>query len=67
MQDISIILEHVDFLDVSNGGNVEFLQCGLEFSVVSLGCGLGFLDDFTSGGTFAACIANASYASVARV
>lgn len=55
VQDVSILLEHVDLLNTTDGGNVELLECRLEFSVVSLGCGLGLFDDFTSGGTFSAC------------
>jgi hypothetical protein len=62
MQYISIILEHVDFLNTSNGGNVQFLECGLEFSVVSLGGCLGLLDNFTSGSSFSACPSNPSAA-----
>jgi hypothetical protein len=56
VQYIPIILEHVDLLDVSYGGNVQLLECSLEFPVVSLRSGLGLLDHFTSGCTFASCI-----------
>jgi hypothetical protein len=54
MQYISIIFKHVDLFNTSHCGDVQFLECSLEFSIISLGSGLGFLDDFTSGCSFSA-------------
>jgi hypothetical protein len=56
VQYISIILEHVDLLDVSYGRNIQLFERSLEFPVVSLGSGLGLFDHFTSGCTFASCM-----------
>jgi len=55
VQDISIILEHVDLLDTRDSGNVQLLQSSLELSVISLRRSLRLLDDFTSGSSFSAC------------
>jgi len=56
MQYISIIFKHINLFDTSYSGNIELLESGLEFSVISLRSGLGFFDDFTSGCSFSAYI-----------
>jgi hypothetical protein len=52
VQDVSIILEHVDLLNTTDGSNVKLLQSSLKLSVISLRSGLRLLDDLTSGSSF---------------
>ena len=54
MQDVSILLEHVDLLDTGDGLDTELFEGGLDLSVVSLGSGHRLLDDLSSGGTLTA-------------
>jgi len=58
MQNITILLEHVDLLDTGDRLDCELLQRRLQFPVVPLRSGDGFFDDFSARGTFAACIAS---------
>lgn len=55
MQNVAILLEHVDLLNTSDGLNTELLESGLELSVVTLRGGDRLLDDLSSRSTFAAC------------
>ena len=52
MKYISIIFKHVDLLNTGDLSDIQFLECCLEFSVISLGRCLGLFDDFTSGSSF---------------
>lgn len=55
MQNIAILLEHVDLLNTGDGLNTELLKSRLELSVVTLrGCDR-LLDDLSSGSTLATC------------
>lgn len=50
MDDVSVFLEHVDFLNSLDGLNVHLLEGGLELLVVGTG-GLMDLLDLTAGST----------------
>lgn len=52
MNDVSVLLEHVDFLNGLDGLNVHLLECGLELLVVR-GGGLVDALGLAAGGTFA--------------
>lgn len=34
VNDVTVFLEHVDFLDLRNGLHIEFLECRLQFLIV---------------------------------
>jgi hypothetical protein len=55
VQNISILLEHVDLLDTRDGLDTKLLESGLKLAVVSLRRGDRLLDDLASRGTLAAC------------
>ncbi len=52
MDDVSVLLEHVDFLDGLDGLDVHLLESGLELLVVGTG-GLVDLLDLAAGSTLA--------------
>ena len=52
MNDVSVLLEHVDFLNGLDGLDVHLLECGLEFLVVR-GGGLVDALGLAAGSTFA--------------
>lgn len=49
MQDVSILLEHVDLLDAGDGLDVHLLQGGLQLPVISGSGGSGLFDLLSSG------------------
>lgn len=51
VNDVSVLLEHVDFLNGLDGLDVHLLECGLEFLVVR-GGGLVDALGLAAGGTF---------------
>jgi hypothetical protein len=61
MQDLApLVFEHVDLFHADHRLDIQFLQSGLKFLVVSgwpsIGCeAFWFLDDFPTGLTFATC------------
>jgi hypothetical protein len=55
VQNVSILLEHVDLLDTRDGLDTKLLESGLKLAVVSLRRGDRLLDDLASRGTLAAC------------
>ena len=54
VQDIPILLKHVDLLDTGNRLRAELFEGRLEFTVVPLLGRHGFFDLFTAGSAFAA-------------
>jgi hypothetical protein len=52
VDDVAVLLEHVDLLDALDGLDVQLLQGGLELLVVGAG-GAGDLLDLTAGSTLA--------------
>jgi hypothetical protein len=52
VDDVAVLLEHVDLLDALDGLDVHLLQGGLELLVVGTG-GAGDLLDLTAGSTLA--------------
>jgi hypothetical protein len=54
VQDVAILLEHVNFLDALDGLHVQLLEGSLELLVI-LARWLGFPHDLPSYGTLAAC------------
>lgn len=54
MENVAILLKHVDLLNTSDGLNTELLESGLELSVITLRGGDRLLDDLSSGSTLAA-------------
>lgn len=52
MDDVAVLLEHVNFLDALDGLDVHLLQGGLELLVVGTG-GAGDLLDLAAGSTLA--------------
>jgi hypothetical protein len=54
VQDVSVLLEHVDLFNTGDRLNTELLKGGLDLSVISLGSGHRLLDDLSSGGTLTA-------------
>ena len=71
MQNVAILLEHVDLLDTGNGLNTNLLQSGLELGGIALQGRDGLFDLFTTGGTLSACeelaFRAARYGVMARV
>jgi hypothetical protein len=55
VQDVAILLEHVDLLDARDGGHAELLQSSLQLSVITLGGSDRLLDLLSSWGTFTTC------------
>lgn len=52
MDDVAVLLEHVDLLDALEGLNVQLLKSGLELLVVGTGVADDLLD-LTAGSTLA--------------
>jgi hypothetical protein len=55
VQDVTVVLEHVDLLHSGDRLNVELLERCLELTVVSLNGGGRLFDDLTTGSTLSAC------------
>lgn len=55
VQDVAVLLEHVNLLDTGDGGDAKLLESSLELDVAALLSGSRLLDDFASEGGLAAC------------
>ena len=53
MDDVTVVLEHVDLLDGLDGLHVHLLQRGLQLLVVGAGTLVRFLGELAAGGAFA--------------
>jgi hypothetical protein len=55
MQNVAILLEHVDLLDTSDGLDVHLLQSGLQLPVIARSGSSGLLDLLSSGSSLTTC------------
>jgi len=56
VENVAVLLEHVDLLNAGDGLDTELLEGGLELAVVTLRGGHRLLDDLTTGSALAACV-----------